>query len=396
MQIKHLQIEQENESPQIRQIYLIRNTVNNRYVRLGKNETYYLLSVLGENGSAVELNLSDVKEMPEEFKTKIRAKFEEWGFLDDKVKDVKRAPIESIRKIHIVKFNIEKVLEVIYPVYSKFFSKGGFAVWISALLGVVGYYIYSILTFDPSSSVDVPILHFTVGNIILIVFTMFVSIILHEFAHAVTCIKYGGKVTNMGIVLYYCIPCFYCDVSGVYNIKERKKRAIVGVAGILTNLFIGNIMLLIAIILSNFNIVSILLYYIAIGIIFISIYNLIPFVKLDGYWILSALCKVDNLMDKSVILAYTTFFSRKNLNKINMKVGKRRILSLYGIIVLFFNELFWIYTFYNIKNMFHLNGYLAKGIFLTAVIVILADFVKTIHYYYMVIKNDYNRILIMM
>lgn len=396
MQIKHLLIEKENESNQERETYLIRNTVNNRYVRLGKNETYYLVEILDGDESISNLNLTGAEVLSEELKAKIMMKFREWGFLDERAQTEKQSPLQNFKRIHIVKFNVEKILKVVYPIYSKLFSKVGLVTWTLALIGVVGYFIYAIATYDASANVKMPVLSLNPLNIFLIVIVIFISTILHEFAHAVTCIKYGGKVKDIGIMLFYCIPCCYCDVTGIYSIKDKKKRAIVGAAGILTSLFIGNVMLITAIILSKFNIVSILLYYLSVGIIFISIYNLIPFVKLDGYWILSALSGVSNLMDKSIVLAYTTIFSRKNIKNIHMKSIKRRTLTVYGIISLFFNEIFWIYTFLSIISILHLKGRLTLYVFIIAVFVIIADFVKTIKNYYMMIKNDYNRILIMM
>ena len=346
---------------------------------------------------AEKLNLTNVDILSDELKGKIKIKFEEWGFLSQDVKNDKQPILSNLKKIHIVRFNVEKVLKSVYPIYSKFFSKAGFALWILALTAVIGCLIYSILNFDPYSvNAQEDMFSFTPIDIVFVIIGIFISTIFHEFAHAVTCIKYGGKVTEMGILLFYCIPCFYCDVTGVYSIKDKRKRAIVGGAGILTNLFMGNVILIIAIILSTFNINLMVLYYLSLGLIFISIYNLIPFVKMDGYWILSALSEVNNLMDKSIILAYTTIFSRKNLSKVNMRPGKRRLLSLYGVISLFFAEVFWIYTFYNLKDTFKLNEEWEMYALIIVICVMLIDFVKTIQKYYYTIKNNYERTLLMM
>lgn len=396
MKVKHLLIDYEGEKSSKIETYLVCNTINGVRIRLGKNETGYLLNVLGEKERYNELNLQDCEDIQEELKEKIMFKFEEWGFLNDKVSKKNYIKTDKLKKIHIVSFNVERMLKFIYPVYSKLFSKAGFIMWLISLIMIFGYYMYSIVTFNASKVIDVPEFYFTFSNIVLIIIAIFINTIFHEFAHAVTCIKYGGEVTEMGILLFYLIPCFYCDVSGIYNIKDRKKRAIVGLAGIFSNLFISNIIFIIATILANFNIISMLLFYIAVANIFISVYNLIPFVKLDGYWVLSALSGIDNLMDKSIILAYTTLFSRKNIKYIHMDFDKRIMISLYGIISLFFNEVFWIYTFYSISNMLNFNTMIQEVVFIVAAVIIIFDFIKTIQYYHKLIKNDYNRILMMM
>ena len=118
----------------------------------------------------------------------------------------------------------------------------------------------------------------------------------------------------MGLLLYYFIPCFYCDVSSVYTFKNKRHRALVAVSGILANLFISVLAIFTAIVLSWFGIYWYLLLYVGIMGIFICIYNLIPFVKFDGYWLLVSLLGLDNLMDKAVILAYTSAVSYTHLD----------------------------------------------------------------------------------
>lgn len=35
----------------------------------------------------------------------------------------------------------------------------------------------------------------------------------HEFAHGLTCKHFGGEVREMGFMLIYFQPAFYCNVS---------------------------------------------------------------------------------------------------------------------------------------------------------------------------------------
>ena len=48
---------------------------------------------------------------------------------------------------------------------------------------------------------------------VLVLVTVSGVTILHELAHALTCRHYGGRVTDMGFLLLYFMPCFYCNVS---------------------------------------------------------------------------------------------------------------------------------------------------------------------------------------
>lgn len=396
MDIKHLTIEREEQKNNMPSTYLVKNTVNNQYIRLGMNETYYLLTVLNAQDKKESLGMDAANELPLNLKEILNGKFEEWGFLDEGVKKAKKNPLEKIKKIHIVKFNVKKVLDVIYPIYSKVFTKEFFIALAVMLAVLAGFFIYAFIIFAQYQSIGgAPEVNLKLSSIDILMILLFflINTFFHEFAHAVTCVKYGGKVTSMGLMLFYLIPCFYCDVSSVYQFKNKKHRAIVAVSGIMVNLFIGCLLMFVSFILASFNIVNIALFYMAISTVFVSIYNLIPFVKLDGYWFLQALTGIDNLMDKSVILAYTSVFARRKLKELNITRLKRILLSIYGVISIFFHQIFWISSFISIYSIFDIKGDWFIYICGIAFIIILFDFIKTIQHYRNIIKRDFDRIL---
>src|SRR5438477_308361 len=53
----------------------------------------------------------------------------------------------------------------------------------------------------------------------------------HEFAHGVTCKRFGGEVHEVGFMLIYFCPAFYCNVSDAWLFPERSKRLWVTFAG---------------------------------------------------------------------------------------------------------------------------------------------------------------------
>ena len=46
----------------------------------------------------------------------------------------------------------------------------------------------------------------------------------HEFAHSLTCKRFGGHVHEMGFLLIYFHPAFYCNVSDAWLFAEKSKR----------------------------------------------------------------------------------------------------------------------------------------------------------------------------
>src|SRR5439155_627039 len=54
---------------------------------------------------------------------------------------------------------------------------------------------------------------------------------VHEFAHGLTCKHHGGEVHEIGFLLLFLMPCFYCNVSDAWLIREKSKRLGVTLAG---------------------------------------------------------------------------------------------------------------------------------------------------------------------
>lgn len=94
-------------------------------------------------------------------------------------------------------------------------------------------------------------------------------------------------------------------------------------AGVYVNAFLGVAFLLLAFVLTLLGRVVLPFYYFALSNLVVSVYNLIPLVKLDGYWFLSAVLQVNNLMDKGFLMAYATFFHRNTLPELRMPAGQR-------------------------------------------------------------------------
>lgn len=394
MEIQHLSIEKESVNPGGRMTYLVRNNQNGRYIRLGMPETKFLLEQLRADRYCGSLGMEDSPAVAEKLKETLKNKFEEWGFLSEDAKRAKRTSFEAVKKIVLLRFNVSSMLKVIYPAYSRFFSVPGFIVLLALTVFDVGYLVHSFLVAGVNGAVQASA-GFALGwkDLIFAYGFLLVSTFFHEFAHAVTCTKYGGEVKGMGLLLYYFIPCFYCDVSSVYTFKNKRHRALVAVSGILANLFISVLAIFTAIVLSWFGVYWYLLLYVGIMGIFICIYNLIPFVKFDGYWLLVSLLGLDNLMDKAVILAYTSVFKRKKLKGLSMKRGKRLLVSFYGIVSLFFAEIFWVTTMITIKQYIPGGTVWYYTVFGLIICLVTVDLVKTLQYYSGLIKNDYERML---
>jgi len=126
----------------------------------------------------------------------------------------------------------------------------------------------------------------------LIVFTVNVA---HEFGHSLACKHFGGEVREMGLLLIYFQPAFYCNVSDAWLFPEKAKRLWVSFAGPYVELILWAV----ATVTWRVTEPTTLLNSIAL-IIFVTsgiklFINLMPLIKLDGYYLLSDYLGVPNL-----------------------------------------------------------------------------------------------------
>lgn len=153
---------------------------------------------------------------------------------------------------------------------------------------------------------------------ILLYLAFFLSVCLHEFAHGMVCRYVGGKVGSIGLMLILFSPAMYCDISGIRMVEDRRKQIAASAAGVYVNLiFMAFASIAFAIerkpIFAAFAILSLTT----------IISNLVPVIRLDGYWILSFATGITNLYRKSL----------KGVGKLFKKSSaKERFIALYGIV----------------------------------------------------------------
>ena len=154
-----------------------------------------------------------------------------------------------------------------------------------------------------------------------------ISSVLHEFGH-IGAAKYAGcSVGEIGVGIYFFSPVFYSHLTDI-NILNRSKRILVDSAGIFLNTIFAACVSIFALLMHN-NILSIFVLLLTIDI----LYNLSPFTKSDGYWILSDLTQTINLHVRLDILI-AQIIKKKCLPKSSQI--QYRILALYGLLLLLY------------------------------------------------------------
>ncbi len=124
--------------------------------------------------------------------------------------------------------------------------------------------------------------------------------ITHEFAHGMTSKAFGGSATEVGaLLIYYCLPALYCNVSGLHRIRSRRRRLWVIAAGIYWQLLVGAAALWVWYAFDPGTLAAQLALALVLGSVLDVIFNANPLIKLDGYYFLTQLLGIANLMDRS-------------------------------------------------------------------------------------------------
>lgn len=127
------------------------------------------------------------------------------------------------------------------------------------------------------------------------------SILIHEFSHALTCVHFGGPVKRMGLGLMWgIIPFAFADVTASYLFGNKKQRLLVILAGTMGTLFsIASAIYLCGLLPPEHPVRTGLMWFIVTGGTTNLIFNLSPFIKLDGYYLLSEMLDMPNLWSRS-------------------------------------------------------------------------------------------------
>lgn len=131
---------------------------------------------------------------------------------------------------------------------------------------------------------------------LMVVVLLFISTFFHELGHASACKYYGITPGGIGLGIYINMLVFYADVSNIWRLK-RKERILVNLGGIYFQTI-----LLIPCYFIFFHTQSYLLGYLIICTNLNFLFVLNPFLKFDGYWIMSDILGLPNLRQRSVEL----------------------------------------------------------------------------------------------
>jgi putative peptide zinc metalloprotease protein len=232
----------------------------------------------------------------------------------------------------------DRFLEATLPAVEFFFSANFFLV-VAGLLLADFYLVFR----DWENFKSTFLYFFTVEGLLFYALAASFAKVIHELAHAYTAKRYGVRVPTMGIALLVLWPVLYTDTSETWKLADRKKQFAISAAGISSELVLAVFATFLwslapeGSLKSAFFLLATTTWMATLAI------NASPFMRFDGYFLLSDALDFPNLHERSSALASwwvrTTFFRLdEEKPEPNLSAGKQRWLIAFALIT-------WIYRF---------------------------------------------------
>ena len=143
---------------------------------------------------------------------------------------------------------------------------------------------------------------FSLGGALSFAIALTFAKLCHEFGHAYMAKRAGCRVQSMGLAFMVMLPMFYTDVSDAWRVNDRRSRLLIGAGGIMAELILACIALLAWSLMPDGPARTAAFMLASATWITTLVINLNPFMRFDGYFLLSDLWGVDNLQNRGFAL----------------------------------------------------------------------------------------------
>jgi len=177
-------------------------------------------------------------------------------------------------------------------------------------------------------------------NLILIILCYPVVKTLHELGHGYAVKAFGGAVHEVGLMFLVFAPVPYVDASAASEFRSKWRRALVGAAGMIVEVFVAALALYVWLSVEPGIIRALAYNVVIIASVSTVFFNANPLLRYDGYYILTDLLEIPNLRQRSSgywgYLAERYIFRSDEAREFAAAPGERFWLVLYAPISLLY------------------------------------------------------------
>lgn len=188
---------------------------------------------------------------------------------------------------------LERTLPRVAPLWSPL------ALWAFAALATIGLLLVSrqwdgfVATF---------LYFFSWEGLIAYAIGLSVVKVAHELGHAYTATRFGCRVPSMGVSFLIMMPVLYTDTTSAWRLRSRRRRLAIDCAGVTAELMVASVATFAWALLPEGLLSSVAFILATTSWVMSLAINLNPFMRFDGYYVLSDLIGVPNLQPRAFAL----------------------------------------------------------------------------------------------
>lgn len=188
----------------------------------------------------------------------------------------------------------DRFLRATLPYVERLFSRS--AACLVLIIGLTGLYLVS----RQWDTFTATMLHFfTPRGFALYLLCLAIVKVFHELGHAYTATRYGCRVPTIGVAMIVMMPMLYSDTSDAWKLTSRRQRAAIGAAGMVVECSLAAVALFAWSFLEDGVLRSLVFIMATTSLLMGVAINLSPFLRFDGYYVLSDLLGMPNLHDRA-------------------------------------------------------------------------------------------------
>ena len=299
-------------------------------IKISRNVFFILLKIDGtKNLKEITDELDFCKIGVDNLYELLCVKLSQFGIIKSN-KAIKKKGNPSYLKLSFIVFPA-KLLNKITPFFNFLFKSKNCLVVLIVSLTLIIFGLYDQLFFIKNT--DYFLLYPK-----LIIFS-FISVTFHEIGHAAAAQFFGAKHGGIGGGFYLFSPVYFADVSDIWKLSPYH-RIVVNLSGIYFECITCMLFVSLGYLLNDTS-----LKLMSIIFMFSALINLNPFLRRDGYWVLTDYLGIPNLYKQSnqVFLKGLRFISNRDFS---FFVGINLWLFIYSIINYMFLLTFLYYVFF--------------------------------------------------
>lgn len=177
--------------------------------------------------------------------------------------------------------------------------------------------------------------------------TLPLLMICHEAGHGIAARAFKVPIDSFGFGIYFIFPVFFCSTNGAWLLRSRRERILINMGGIIAEWTIGGLLFWAMLQYSPSDWGSGPVFFFSLALLTRTLWTLNPFLRNDGYWVVSDLLNQHNLRRRALRLALSTMTGKISIREIT---GHSRLLLLFGCCCIAFTNLMMLLSAFWLKH----------------------------------------------